>query len=255
MHTKNITARRLVTLLLCAILFFIFWNGYKQEGPSRSKFRKLPGGTEDLTQEALPVKEARNPIQEIASNRRVQEWVSFWQRCVPDFTLASMLDVGEEQITGESVDASIIEEEQKGPGKMFYTTAPGGKRQINPYWNRLLFRKEGDAWQPYVELRCGALLYEKSAKRARTILDCSMNEGIDDAVWLSKDEVALLGYESVTRQMSVECETVESCAAPAIWFLDLAHGSSHSYRGTLIKHGGCRLGEYLRQRLPKFYTP
>jgi hypothetical protein len=126
---------------------------------------------------------------------------------------------------------------------------------VNPYWGRLLFRKEGDAWQPYIELRCGALLYEKAQKRARTILDCSMNEGIDDAVWQKGDELVLLGYESVTRQMSDECESVQACAAPSIWFVDLAKSTVRSYRGDLIKRGSCRLGDYLKERLPKFFRP
>jgi len=255
MQSLRRPSSRLAVVVGSIVIFLFFFNGYQQEGPSRSKFRKLPGGVEDLTPEAVPAKEQRNVLKEISGNRHVQEWAHYWQRCVPGFTLEGMEDIGDAQIEGEAVSALQVEEDQKGPGKMFYTSSPSGKRQVNPYWGRLLFRKEGDAWQPYIELQCGALLYDKAAKNAKTVLQCSMNEGIDDAVWQNNDEIVLLGYESVTRQMSVECESVESCAAPAIWFVDLAKGWVHSYRGGLIKHGACKLGDYLKQRLPKFFTP
>lgn len=244
-----------VAFVTCLVLFLLFFNGYQNQGPSRKKFHKSGESTEDLTREDKAAPVVEDDLKKFINDKRVQRWVESWQRCVPDLKLEELTDVGAGGMEAEAVDAALVQEEMKGPGAMFYTKAPGGKRAINPYWERLRLRKEGDAWQPYVELRCGILAYEPSAKRAQVVQSCTMNEGLDDAFWLDAEHAVVVGYESVTRQMSTECESVESCFAPAIWFLDFSKGLIHSYRGKVLKRGLCNLDDYLRKRLPDFFTP
>lgn len=248
------TSKRILVVISFFIICVFFLNGYRDSGPSRSKFKKLPGGTEDLIAEdekpkPIPV----DYLKEIKNNKRVLEWARWWQTCVPDFSINSLELIGDSQLDNEIVDAKLVEESMKGPGKMFYVSAPSGHYIINPYWQRLSFKKEENAWQPYIDPPCGALIYEPKSHKARIALNCTMNEGLDDAIWLAKDRVAVLGYASVTRQMDVECKTVESCTTPEVWILDLGSGWMHEYRGKLIAHGECKLGGYLTHRLPSFF--
>ncbi|MFA4874086.1 MAG: hypothetical protein WC956_02550 [bacterium] len=254
MRERNTIFLRIATICLFAIVFIFFFNGYKDEGPSRKKFRKLPGGTEDLVAEdAKPKPPPIDYLKGIKGNKRAQEWAKWWNSCVPKFTLGSLELVGDSELSNDPVDTKLVEESMSGPGRMFYSGSPGGRYEINPYWERLSYKKEAEGWQPYIETPCGALIYEPKAHKARVVLDCTMNEGLDDAIWLGKDSVAVMGYGSVTRQMNVECESVESCATPEIWVIDLASGWLHEYRGELIAHGACKVGGYLPQRLPRFF--
>ena len=254
MHERRSLPSRIAMLCLFAIVFLFFFNGYKDEGPSRKKFRQLPGGTEDLVAEdAKPRPPPVDYLKDLRSNKRVRDWATTWQRCIPDFTLDSLELIGDSEADKDPVEAAQVEELKSGPGKMFFTSSPGGRYEIDPYWERLTYRKEAEGWQPYIETPCGALVYEPKDRKARIALNCTMHEGLEDALWLDKDRVAILGYGSVTRQMNVECESVESCATPEIWVVDLASGWLHEYRGALIAHGTCQLGTYLRQRLPAFF--
>lgn len=232
-------------------VFLVFFNGYKQRGPSRRKFQKLPGGTEDVAADEIRPEGEDKLILELASNKKVKKWVRDWQRCMPEFDVRTMDDVGEAEIEYEPVDMALVKEERKGPGKMFYVG--GGGKSINPWWKRLVFKKEEDGWQPYIELPCFALLYDSRKKSASIVLNCTIFEGIQDAIWIGKNRVALLGYESVSRQMDVACKTLETCSAPAIWVLDFAKGWSHSYRGKIVTRGYCDVETYLKNRLPGFF--
>ncbi len=254
MREENPLILRIATLCLFIAIFIFFFNGYKDEGPSRKKFRKLPGGTEDLVAEdAMPKPVQVDYLKGLRKNKRVLEWAKWWQGCIPGFNLDALELVGDSELDKDSVDAKLVEESMKGPGKMFYSSSPGGRYSINPYWERLSYRKEADGWQPYIETPCGALIYEPKSHKARIALNCTMNEGLDDAIWLDKERVAVMGYGSITREMNVECETVESCATPEIWVIDLASGWLHEYRGDLVAHGACKLGGFLPQRLPDFF--
>ncbi|MFH1829928.1 MAG: hypothetical protein ABH871_04035 [Pseudomonadota bacterium] len=241
-------------ILLFFTVFVFFFNGYQQSGPSRKKFQKLPGGTEDVTAEQIQPEGEDKLLKALTSDRRLNDWVAFWKTCIPGFTMDFMEDSGESEIESDPVDVKLVQEERKGPGKMFYKSSPGGGRSVNPYWRRLVYKNEQGGWQPYIELPCSAILYESSTKSARIILSCTMFEGIHEAVWLSKNRLVLLGYESVSRQMDVRCETVKTCAAPAIWVVEFDKGYTHSYRGNqLIKRSDCDLDVYLKKKVPGFF--
>ncbi len=250
---KGVFFRAGIILLFFAVFLF-FFNGYRELGPSRKKFKKLPGGTEDVAAEQIQPEGEDKLLISLARERRLNDWVGFWQKCIPGFTVESMDDSGEAEIGADAVDSRLIEEERKGPGKMFYKRSPDGDKYVNPYWRRLVYKKEDGGWQPYIELPCSALLYEGKTRSARIILNCTMFEGIQEAIWLSNNRLVLLGYESVSRQMDVRCETVETCAAPAIWVLEFDKGCIHSYRGNkLIRRSDCDLNEYLKKKVPKFF--
>ena len=241
----------ILTTLFFVAIFLIFFNGYKQRGPSRGKYKHLGSSEEEVQDLYVPEGEDKL-IKELESNRKVGKWVAFWKVCMPDFTLSTMDDVGESEFENEPVNISQVNEERDGPGKMFYIGAPGGGKSINPWWRRLQYRKDAEGWQPLIELPCYALLYRKN--EARIVLTCTMFEGMQDAIWLDKDRVALLGYESVSRQMDVRCKSKEeSCSAPAIWVFDFAKGWLHAYRGKIIGRGHCDVMTYLKGRLPKFF--
>lgn len=245
---------RIGIILLFFAVFVFFFNGYRQRGPSRRKFKKLPGGTEDVSAEQIQPEGEDKLLMSLAGERRLNDWVAFWQKCIPGFTVESLEDSGEVEIGADTVDVKLVEEERKGPGKMFYKGSPGGGKYINPYWRRLIYKKEDGGWQPYIELPCSALLYDSKARSAKIILNCTMFEGIHEAIWLSQSRLMLLGYESVSRQMDVRCETVETCAAPAIWVIEFDKGYTHSYRGNqLIKRSDCDLNVYLKKKLPRFF--
>jgi hypothetical protein len=239
----------ILTTLFFVTVFLVFFNGYKQRGPSRRKFQKLPGGTEDVAADEIKPEGEDKLALELAANKRIKKWVRDWQRCMPEFDIRAMDDVGEAEIDYEPVKMALVKEERKGPGKMFYVGRSG--KSINPWWKRLVYKKEESGWQPYIELPCFALLLSK--KGANIVLNCTIFEGIQDAIWLDKNRVALLGYESVSRQMDVACKTVETCSAPAIWVLDFAKGWSHSYRGKIVTRDYCDVETYLKKRLPGFF--
>jgi hypothetical protein len=248
------SVRSIGMIVFAALLFCFFFNGYSNEGPARRKFRKLPGGVEDLTTPtAEPARPMKDYLKDLKGNRRLLAWTKWWQQCLPGFSLDALDDMGDSELEGIDVATAEVEEAMKGPGKMFFATAPGGQRILDPWWGRLAFKKEGDAWQPYIEIPCGALLYEPKKSRARMVMTCAYTEGLDDAIWLSKDVVAVMGYESVTRQMSVECESTESCTAPAIWIFDFSAGWQREWRGPLTSRKQCSLGGYLKVRLPDFF--
>jgi len=240
----------ILAALFFVTVFLVFFNGYRQSGPSRKKFQKLPGGVEDIEADEIKQEGEDKLILELASNGKVKKWVRDWQRCMPEFDLKTMDDVGEAEIDYEPVDMALVKEERSGPGKMFYVGGGGG-RSINPWWRRLIFKKEESSWQPYIELPCFALLH--TGKAASIVLNCTIFEGIQDAIWLDRDRVALLGYESVSRQMDIACKTIETCRAPAIWVLDFAKGWSHSYRGKIVTREYCDVETYLKKRLPGFF--
>lgn len=242
-----------LVILFFVAVFAFFVNGYRQSGPARSKFQKLPGGVEDIAEDEMKAEGEDKLLAELGKEKKLRKWVESWKKCLPGFTIESMGDVGESRIEQEPVEIAEVKEERKGPGRMFYIGAPGGGKAINPYFRRLVYKKDESGWQPYIDLPCSALLYEGGKDRATIALTCSMFEGIQDAIWLDKDRVALLGYESVSRQMDVSCETVETCAAPAVWVLDFASGWAHSYRGELVTRGSCDVQVYIRERVPAFF--
>jgi hypothetical protein len=241
------------TLVFFVAISVLFVNGYRQSGPARSKFQKLPGGVEDLAEGEMKPEGEDKILKELETNKKIARWTAEWKKCLKGFTLLEMDDVGESQIEQDPVEREVVRSERKGPGKMFYFGAPGGGRSINPFFRRLVYKKDESGWQPYIELPCSVLLYDAAKDEAFIVLTCSMYEGMQDAIWLDKNRVVLLGYESVSRQMDVRCETIETCVAPAIWVLDVAKGWLHSYRGDLISRGKCDVESYLRQRLPGFF--
>lgn len=245
-HLKKITV-----LLFFVIVFVTFFNGYKTAGPARSKFKKLGTGEVDLTKTEETVEV--NKLKEIIGDKRLKKWAGWWQACAKGFSLSEMEDIGHGPVYDERIRPLSTSEMGDGPGKMFYLRSPDGKIHLNPHWSRLLFKKEGDAWQPLIEIPCGVALYKPKENWARNILDCSALEGIDDAFWFGKERFALMGYMAVSRQMDVECETVESCVAPTVWIVDLKSGLINEHRGKLIKRNQCELGGYLKIRLPEFF--
>jgi len=248
---RNLPA--VLATLFFVTLFLVFFNGYRQLGPSRSKFKKLPEGTEDIAADEIKPEGEDKLIKELEGNRKIAKWVASWHGCMPGFTLSSMDDVGEATIDYDPVDMDQVKEARGGPNGMFYVGAPGGGRKINPWWKRLEYRNEEGGWQPYIEIPCFVLLIDSRRKGASIVLSCAIYEGIQDAIWLDRDRVALLGYESVSRQMDVRCETVQTCAAPAVWVLDFAKSWSHSYRGEISTRGTCDVEAYLKRRLPRFF--
>ena len=244
---------RRITFLICSSLIFIlFFNGYKAEGPSRKKFKVLgEGEIVDLTKEEV-VRET-DPLKEIAKDKRFKPWVSWWQKCKPDLNINTMENIGLSPIYDETIPYITPSEMGEGPASDFYQRSPGGKYHLNPYFRRLQYKKEGEAWQPYIQIPCGVAVYTSSEKKGRNVLDCSALEGVDDAFWAGKDRFVLMGYTSVSRQMNVECETVESCASPTIWIVDLKTGLVNEHGGGLIKRKSCELGGYLKTKLPKFF--
>ncbi|MFH0799056.1 MAG: hypothetical protein V2A66_02600 [Pseudomonadota bacterium] len=244
--------RKAAILVFFAFIFVAFFNGYKSGGPARGKFKHLGESEVDLTRQKEEAPEV-NKVVEISGDKKVKAWAAWWKKCVSNFSLDTMEDIGQSQIYDEDIPMLSPEQMGEGPGRMFYLKSPDGKRRLNPYWGRLLYKKEGDAWQPYIEIPCGVALYTPSEKRARKILDCSALEGVDDAYWRGKDTIVLMGYSAISRQMSVECETVESCIAPTIWTIDIKTSSMNEQRGPVTKRKSCDLGGYLKIRLPGFF--
>lgn len=247
--------RNIVAIVFFAMVFVVFFNGYQQEGPARRKFKRLGESEEviDLTkQQALP---EVNRMKDVSGDKRLREWASWWQKCLPGFSTDKMDDIGTTSM-GEMSIPSLTPDMGAGPQTIFYRKSPDGKWLLNPYYGRLSFKKEGDAWQPYVELPCGAALYDTKSKSGKSILDCSALEGIDDAFWKGPDTIVLMGYGALTRQMDVECEGVESCVSPVVWIVDTKTKSINEHRGSAIKRKttSCELGGYLKIRLPEFFN-
>ena len=249
------TIRKTGYLLFFAAIFFVFCNGYQQSGPAKKKFKRMgeSGEIVDLTQEVAHVEVDR--LKEVASDKRLREWAGWWGRCLQGFSLDSMQDLGTTGIMEEALPA-LSPPMTEGPQGMFYVKSPDGSRTLNPWHGRLLYKKEADGWQPYIELPCGAALYDSKTKAGKNILECSALEGIDDAFWKDKNTIVLMGYEALTRQMNVECEGVQSCVSPVVWIVDLSAKTINQHRGVVVmrKESPCELGGYLKFRLPKFYN-
>lgn len=237
------------------ILFLSFFNGMADKGPSRKKFKVLGTSVEDLTQPQTAPKVVEDKLKSIVKDKRLNDWANWWKRCVRDLDLNSMEDLGEVTLYNEPTNFGHADEIKRGPGSMLYIKSPDGKRYIDPYWGRLVYVKENNEWQPYqnFDTHCGAELYEPSKKQAANILECYMHDGLDAAFWVNNDRIALMGYEAVTRQMSAECETVESCISPSIWIADLKSRTMSEYRGPVVKRGACDLGGYLKISAEKFF--
>lgn len=234
------------------LIFFIFFNGYKAAGPARSKFKKLGEGVEDLTKEEVAAPEA-DRLSQIVKNKHFKPWVEWWQKCAQGFALENMDDIGQTAVYDQGIAFKTPSELNEGPGGVLIFRSPGGRYYLDPYFGRLLYRKEDKIWQPYVELRCGAAIYTPSEKKAKNVLECSALEGIDDAFWLDKSKFVLMGYSALTRQMNVECEGLQTCASPTVWLVDLKSGYINEYRGKVIKRKTCELGGYLKVRWPDFF--
>lgn len=242
---------KLFRIFFFALIFITFFNGLAEKGPSRRKFKVLEGGSEDLIKPE-PAPEV-NHLKEIAADKRFTQWVSWWQKCVPGFSLDQMEGMGEFPIDNEPADFAAADKVKKGPGGMFYIHSPDGKKYINPYWGRLVYKMSDNEWWPYVENQCGAEVYDPSQKKSTIVMHCYSRDGLDGAFWLDRDRVTLMGYDAVTRQMSVECETVESCVAPSVWIVNLKSATLSQYRGNVVKRDACNLGGYLKAALPKFF--
>jgi len=249
---KNVLFKIAGTLFLI-IIFLTFFNGLADKGPSRKKFRVLEGGSEDLTKPEAPPPVSK--LKEIMNDRHLVDWANWWKKCIPGLDLNAMEELGEFPLYNETTDFQTADNVRKGPGRILYIKSPDGKRSINPYWGRLVYVKQQDGWQPieYKESRCGAELFEPSKKQATNILECYMHDGLDGAFWLNNDRLVFMGYDAVTRQMSVECETVESCIAPSVWIADLKSNTYSQYRGNVVKRSACDTGDYLRTSMPKFF--
>lgn len=245
-------ARAVAWPMFFALVFLAFFNGYKAEGPSRKKFKKLGEGEVDLTREEEAPPEI-DRFKAISGDKRLKDWAGWWRACASGFSLGEMEDVGLSSIHDEDIPPLTPDQISDGPGRMLYQRSPDGRRYLNPYWGRLLFRKEAEGWQPYVEVPCGAALYTPASMRARRVLDCSALEGVEDAYWRDRETIVLMGYTAVSRQMNVECETVESCVAPTVWILDLKSATASERRGPLARRKSCDLGGYIKQRLPEFF--
>lgn len=236
-----------------AFIFVLFFNGYSNEGPSRKKFKRLgnDAGVEDLTK----VEEAKpevNLLKGISKDSHFKEWTEWWQKCSPGLEIDRLEGIGSSPMHDLPIDYLTDAQMSDGPGKMFYLRSPNGKYYANPFYKRLQYKNEGGSWQPYIEVPCGVAVYAAKTKWARNVMECSSLEGIDDAFWKG-ELLVLMGYSSVSRQMNVECEGVESCATPTVWILDFKNNTQYEYHGSLIKRKGCELGGYLRVRLPKFF--
>jgi len=243
--------KKMACLILPALIFIFFFNGVADKGPSRRKFKKLESGEENLIKpEAAP---AINRLQQISKDKHFTMWVGWWQKCIPGFSLNKMEDLGEFPVDNEPADFAAADKIKKGPGGILYKNSPDGKKYINPYWGRLVYKWKDDDWWPYFESQCGAELYEPSQKKSTIVLKCYTKDGLEGAFWVDKDRVVLMGYDSVTRQMSVECETVESCVAPSVWILDLKSATLNQHRGTIVKRSACDLDGYLKTAMTKFF--
>lgn len=247
--------KRIAMLLFAGLLFAVFFNGYQQAGPAKKKFKKLGEGSEviDLTVEKKV--EEKNLLAEVSGDKKLKDWAGWWKGCLPDFSLGNMQDLGTTGL-GEEAIPPLSPAMTEGPQAMFYIKSPDGTHTLNPWHNRLLYKKEADGWQPYIELPCGVALYDTKAKTGRNILECSALEGIDDAFWKGRDLIVIMGYEALTRQMNVECEGVETCVSPVVWIVDLKSRVVNEHRGVVVhrKKSPCELGGYLKVRLPKFYN-
>ena len=123
----------LIVAVLCTA------GSYWRKGPSRRKFKKLPGGVVDLTTPEVPPE--AEPIKEIVGEKRLITWADWWKGCSPGFTIESMDYLGQASLDDESIPPLTAGEIRKGPARMFYIRSPGGKRYLNPYWSRLLYKK------------------------------------------------------------------------------------------------------------------
>lgn len=245
-------ALKIGTVLLAVFLFWAFFAGYRDKGPARRKFKKLEGGHEDLIKEEPPPEV--NYLKEIAGDHRLKKWFTHWKKFSPELDPNAMEGLGEAFIMEEEMDLDKYDYMMEGPNKQFYVGAPGGKYRLNPYWGRLYYKKKEGDWQPFYDEGCGAVLYESSAKRAIMIVRCSLLEGIDDAFWLDKNRLVLMGYESITRQMSVECETVESCIAPTVWIVNLKTKTMTQYHGGTLQRKDCNVDAYIKAKYPKLFA-
>lgn len=243
--------RRTLNALAVLLVFAFFFNGTMSKGPSRQKFKVLESGEENLIKAEAPPEV--NRLKEISKDRRLTEWAAWWQKCAPNFSLDAMENLGEFPIDNQPVDVAKWGEPRNGPAKSFYVNSPDGKHAVNPYFGRLVYKMEADSWQPYVELGCGAELYDASTKRSSIILQCFMHDGLENAFWLNKDRLVIVGYEAVTRQMNVECETVESCASPSVWIIDIKSGTMNEHRGPIVKRSLCDLTGYLKLTRKDFF--
>lgn len=249
-YPKN-HALKIGTFLLCAIIFLFFFNGYREKGPSRRKFKKLEGGHEMLIKEELPPEV--NYLQKIASDSRLNKWINHWKKWAPNLDPNTMESLGEAFIMEDEIDLTKYDYMLEGPNKQFYKGSPGGKYKLNPYWGRLYYKKKEGDWQPYYDEGCGAYVYDRSAKKAMIVMRCSLLEGIDEAFWLDKHRFVLMGYETITRQMDVECETVESCVAPTVWIVDMQKKTMSQYHGPTLKRVKCDVHAYTKAKYPKLF--
>lgn len=241
-----------ITVLVCSFLIFvIFFNGYRDKGPSRRKFKKLEGGHENLIKKELPPEV--NYLQQIAGDKRLGKWISHWKKWAPNLDPNTMESLGEAFIMEDEVDLKKYDYMRKGPNKQFYKGSPGGKYRLNPYWGRLYYKKKEGDWQPYYDEGCGAYVYDKSSKKAMMVMRCSLLEGIDEAFWLNKNRFVLMGYETITRQMNVECETVKSCVAPTVWIVDMEKRTVSQYHGPTLKRNNCDVHAYIKTKYPKLF--
>lgn len=246
--------RRIVTFLFVSVFFLTFYDGYKAQGPSRAKFKKLGEDTVDLTNKEIAP--SANKLKQIVGDKRFKGWVGWWNRCVPNFSLDTMEDIVETPFYDKEISANLINEALDGPGKQFFSHSPGGKYYIDPFWERLSYKKEGGDWQPYIKLPCAVALYSPDKKTAKNILECSALEGMDDIFWIDKNRFVLMGYAAVTRQMDVSCEGTKSCVSPTIWIGDVSSETLNEHRGPTILRSKCEVGDYLKLKFPKFYgTP
>ena len=244
---------KIASTLFLIVIFLSFFNGLADKGPSRKKFKVLGTSEEDLTKPEAPPEVDK--LKEIINDRRLTAWYQWWKKCVPNLDLNNMENIGEFPLLNEPMNFQASDEVKKGPGNILYIRSPDGKRFINPYVGRLVYKKEETGWQPYEfkETRCGAELLTPSQKQSVNMLECFMHDGLDGAFWLDKNRLLLLGYDAVTRQMSVECETVESCISPSVWIADLKTNTYNQYRGTVMKRSACNPGGYLKISIPKFF--
>ena len=115
----------------------------------------------------------------------------------------------------------------------------------------IVYKKEKDGWQPYIQFGGFVVIIEK--KKAKSIMRLWAQEGIQDSFWLGNDRVVLMGYDATSRQMDVDCPTVESCASPSVWIVNFKTGAIHQYRGGAIKREACDPIGYLELKFPKFF--
>ncbi len=248
--------RRPISLLVAsfffASIFLCFFNGgYGSRGPSRQKFRRLGESTEEIT-EIEQVKRTDH-LADIRTDKRLIAWEAWWKRCEPRFSLATLEEIVRVTLDDEMLPPLPEGESRKGVGKIFYQRAPGGKHYLNPYWGRLRYTKVPDGWQPRIEVSCGALLETPAKKTRQVILRCTATDGIDGAFWIDKNRAAIMGYETVSLPGDEECGEEEGCIAPTVWVADISTGFLTQYRGLAFDRTKCRLSDYLKKSLPKFF--